>query len=284
VNVHDWALILYTLCLQSAVGIYVVSRIVLWNEEAREARMRFLYLALGLGIAGVIASLLHLGYPANALKTMSNLGTSWLSREILFTLVFGVAGIVSVLLERQAVGSVQTRNGWAALTSLLGLGLIFVMSMIYRSSAFLAWAHVSTTLIFYATAGLIGTAAVFAGQCVRKGEEEPRGLAGLVVGAAAALALQVVAIALHGAWLGTAGPEAQATAALMTGQWSVLYWGQILLLVAGAGVCMPLAWQRVVKRKPAAMPQIAGALVALVAVGELAGRVVFYATRVKIGL
>ena len=47
--------------------------------------MRFLYLALGMGIAGVLASLTHLGYPLNTLKTMKNLGTSWLSREILLT-------------------------------------------------------------------------------------------------------------------------------------------------------------------------------------------------------
>lgn len=283
-NMHDWSLILYTLCLQSAVGIYVVSRLVVWNEESREKRMRFLYVALGLGIVGVLASVTHLGYPLNALKTMGNLGTSWLSREILLTALFGVTGIASVLLERSEVGSPQTRNGWAVLTSLLGLALIFSMSMIYRTTAFPAWTHFSTTLVFFATAGLIGTSVVFAGLCCRTEGEEPRGLTSLVVGAMAMLALQVVALALHGVYLGTAGPEAQATAALIIGEWSVLYWGQILCLAAGAGIMMPLVWRRVVQQKVAQMPQFAGALVALVALGELAGRVVFYATRVKIGL
>ena len=47
---------------------------------------------------------------------------------------------------------------------------------------------------------------------------------------------------------------------------------------------MPLVWRRAAEKKVANMPQFAGALVALVALGELAGRVVFYATRVKIGL
>jgi anaerobic dimethyl sulfoxide reductase subunit C (anchor subunit) len=284
VNMHDWSLILYTLCLQSSVGIYVASRLVLWNAESKEARMRFLYLALGLGIAGVLASLTHLGYPLNALKTMGNLGTSWLSREILLTLLFGVTGIASVVLERQEVGSRETRNGWAVLTSLAGLALIYVMSMIYRTTAFPAWTHVSTTLVFYATAGLIGTSAVFAGLCCRTGGEEPRGLMGLVVGAMAMLALQVMALALHGVYLGTAGPEAQATAALIAGEWSALYWGQIVCIAAGTGIMMPLVWRRVAQKKLANMPQFAGALVALVALGELAGRVVFYATRVKIGL
>lgn len=283
-NVHDWSLILYTLCLQSAVGIYVASRLALWNEESKEARMRFLYLALGLGVVGVLASVTHLGYPLNALKTMNNLGTSWLSREILLTVLFGVTGIASVILERQEVGSVQTRNGWAVLTSLVGVGLIFVMSMIYRTTAFPAWAHVSTTLVFFATAGLIGTTVVFAGLCCRKEGEEPRALTGLVVGAMSMLALQVVALALHGVYLGTAGPEAQATATLIMKNWSVLYWGQIVCLAAGAGILMPLVWRRAAQQQWAQTPQFAGALVALVALGELAGRVVFYATRVKIGL
>jgi drug/metabolite transporter superfamily protein YnfA len=143
---------------------------------------------------------------------------------------------------------------------------------------------VSTTLGFYATAGLIGTAAVFAGQCLQKGEAEPKGLGALVIGALVALAVEMAAIAAQGAYLGTAGPEAQATAALMTGQWSALYWGRMVLAAAGAAVVMPLAWRRLVQKQAAAMPQVAGALVALVGLGELVGRILFYATRVKIGL
>ncbi|MDF2626939.1 MAG: dmsC1, partial [Symbiobacteriaceae bacterium] len=93
-NAHDWPLIIYTLCLQSAVGIYVVSRMVAWTQAEKPQRMRFLWLVGGLGVAGVIASTLHMGYPWNAVLTMSNLGTSWLSREIVLTISFGVAWIV----------------------------------------------------------------------------------------------------------------------------------------------------------------------------------------------
>jgi anaerobic dimethyl sulfoxide reductase subunit C (anchor subunit) len=284
VSAHDWSLIIYTLCLQSAVGIYVVSRAVAWTEAEKARRMSFLWLVGGLGVAGVIASFTHMGYPLNAILTMTNFGTAWLSREIVLTVSFGLAWLISLLLERQGVGSILVRNVWAAVTALVGLGLVYVMSMIYRSTAFPAWEHVSTTIGFYATAGLVGTAAVFAGLCCRKGEEEPKGLSALVVGGLVVLAVQMAAIATQGAYLGTAGPEAQATAALMSGKYGWLYWSRIILVVAGAAIFMPLAWRRWAQSKVARMPALAGAMVALVGLGELAGRVLFYATRVKIGL
>jgi anaerobic dimethyl sulfoxide reductase subunit C (anchor subunit) len=124
VTLHDWSLIIYTLCLQSAVGIYVVSRAVAWTESEKARRMSFLWLVGALGVVGVIASFTHMGYPWNAILTMTNFRTAWLSREIVFTVCFGLFWLVSLVLERQQVGSAQVRNGWAAVTSLLGLGLV----------------------------------------------------------------------------------------------------------------------------------------------------------------
>lgn len=283
-NAHDWALILYTLCLQSAVGIYLVSRMVVWKEEEKAARMRFLWLAGGLGILGVVASFLHLGYPLNAIRTLSNVGKSWLSREILVTICFGVSWLISLLLERQQVGSRLIRNGWATVTSLIGLALVFVMSMIYQSTAFPTWTTAMTTVSFYATTGLIGTAAIFSGQCFQKSETEPACLPGLVIGGVLFLVVQMIAVAGHATYLGGAGPEAQATAALLSGKWVLLYWARIAFSLVGAAVFMPLAWRFWAKKRLTALPQFAGVLIALVGLGEVMGRILFYVTRVKIGL
>jgi anaerobic dimethyl sulfoxide reductase subunit C len=283
-NTHDLPLIIYTLCLQSAVGVYVVSRMVAWTQAEKAQRMRFMWLVGGLGVAGVIASFLHMGYPWNAALTMTNLGTSWLSREIVLTVSFGASWLVGLLLERQGVGSIQVRNAWATWTSLLGLGLVFVMSMIYRTTAFPAWEHGSTTVGFYATAGLIGTAVVFAAQCCKKAEEEPKALTALVIGGVAMLALQMAAVASQGAYLGSAGPEAAETAALLAGPYAAFHWARVILVVVGTAILMPLAWRQWAQKKVASMPGLAGALVALVVVGELVGRILFYSTRVKIGL
>jgi anaerobic dimethyl sulfoxide reductase subunit C (anchor subunit) len=281
---HDLPLIIYTLCLQSAVGIYIVSRMAAWTETSKAKRMRHLWLVGGLGVAGVIASALHMGYPWNAVLTMSNLGTSWLSREIVLTVSFGAAWLIGLVFESKEAGNVETRNGWSVLTSLIGFTLVFAMSMIYRTTAFPAWEHASTTFGFYATAGLIGTAVVFAGQLFQKGEEEPKALLPLLIGGVAMLALQMMAVASHGAYLGTAGPEAAETAALIAGPYAVLQWARVALTAIGAAIFMPLAWRQWAQKKVTSVPALAGALIALVVLGELAGRVLFYASRVKIGL
>lgn len=283
-NSGDWALIIYTLAIQSAAGIFVASRLVVAGETEKAIRMRLLWLVGGLGAVGLLASFLHLGSPLNALLTMSNLSSSWLSREILFTLLFAGAWLVSLVLEMRGVGSHGLRNGWAAVAGLLGLSLVYVMSMIYRSLAFPAWAHVSTTASFFATTGLIGTVAVFASQCMRKGDEEPRGMTALLFSALAMLVLQMMTISSHAAYLGSAGKEAQMTAAMLSGSLVGLLWARVALVVVGAAVVMPWAWRRMSLGKLTAPAPVAGALVALVGLGELLGRLLFYVTRVKIGL
>lgn len=283
-NAQDWALIIYTLFLQSAVGIYAVSRAAVWKETERVERMRFLWLAAGLGIAGVLASFLHLGYPGNALLTMSNLGSSWLSREILLTVCFGAAGLISLFLEHREVGDVNLRNGWAVLTGIVGIALVYVMSMIYRSTAFPAWEHVSTTVGFLATAGVIGSVVVFGRQCCRKGETASTGMTILATLALALLTVEIAAIVTRAVYLGSAGAEAQATAALLMGQYGVLYVFRVILLLVGAAIFVPLVWRMWAEKRAAVVPKLAGAMVALVALGELTGRVLFFATRVKIGL
>ncbi|HWI61296.1 MAG TPA: DmsC/YnfH family molybdoenzyme membrane anchor subunit [Symbiobacteriaceae bacterium] len=275
---HDWALILYTLCIQAAVGIYVVSRFVVAKETQPTERTRYLTLVLALGVAGVLGSTLHLGSPAGALLTMSNLGSSWLSREILFTILFGVAGICSLVLELKSIGTAEGRNGWAVVTGLLGVALVVVMSMIYRSMAFPSWTHFSTTTGFLATAGLIGTVAVFAAESLR-GKAEGCSVTATVVGAAAMLALQMVSVVSHLVYLGSAGKQAQMTAAMLSGDLSVFLWARVLLVVVGAAICVPWAW-----KQPAVKKAVPVAAIALVGLGELVGRVLFYATRVKIGL
>ncbi len=81
------SLTLFSICLQAAVGIMVFAAIgKLLNKDAifKNAMMA----AAGLGIIGMLASLLHLGRPLVAFMAIYQVGSSWLSREILFTALF----------------------------------------------------------------------------------------------------------------------------------------------------------------------------------------------------
>jgi anaerobic dimethyl sulfoxide reductase subunit B (iron-sulfur subunit) len=151
-------LILFTLLIQIAVGGFWA---MLWNfpgvwipAEQKAALLPLLLIGLCLG-AGLLASLAHLGTKRTAWRALGNLRKSWLSREILFTGLFG-AGWLFTTLER-AIWNRSTVEGMA-LTAVLGLGLVYSMSKVYRLPAVPAWNTWRTNAGFLVSALLLGQA------------------------------------------------------------------------------------------------------------------------------
>lgn len=280
----DWSLILYTLILQAAAGIFVFSRLRMLASQERAVRLRCLPLVGVLGVIGVLVSFLHLGSPMQAYLTMNNVGTSWLSREILFTVIFGACWAVGMALEYWQSGGLAMRNSWHGVSVLAALGLIYSMSMLYRSTVVPSWMHVSTTISFFATAGLIGAGAVLVRELLA-GEKAGGWITPLAVTVLVLMGVQTITVATHLVYLGGAGPQAQATAALLMGPWLPWLWLRLGLTVFGAAVLMAWAWQRwaTVQAVKAVLP-LAGAAVAVITLGEVLGRVLFFTTRVQIGL
>jgi DMSO reductase anchor subunit len=102
---------------------------------------------------GMLVSLAHLGSRRNAWRALTNLRRSWLSREVLFTGLFG-AGWLFTFLER----AIWQRNTveWLALTATFGLGLIYSMSKVYRLPGIPAWNTWKTNLVFMVSTLLLG--------------------------------------------------------------------------------------------------------------------------------
>ena len=99
---QELALVIYTILVQMSVGAFVILGMVHFyalrkhGEKIANQMSDYALLAIGpVVVLGVIISLLHLGNPANAFRAISNLGSSWLSREIFFTLLF-VASVRSL--------------------------------------------------------------------------------------------------------------------------------------------------------------------------------------------
>ncbi|EHL04976.1 hypothetical protein HMPREF0322_04350, partial [Desulfitobacterium hafniense DP7] len=112
--------------------------------------------AAGLGIIGMLASLLHLGRPLSAMNALFQFGSSWLSREIWFTAIFvGLTVVAAVLLyvKPQASGAV---TGLSAGAALVGLIDAFAMAKIYSSASVPVWQGAATTIEFYAAALSMG--------------------------------------------------------------------------------------------------------------------------------
>ncbi len=143
-------LVAFTLLTQMAVGSFWA---MLWLFQD-VARQLFPMLLIGLCLgAGLTASFAHLGTKRNAWRVLHHLRKSWLSREILFTLLFGagwLATLGSLILHANAM-----ILGW--LTALIGLWLIHCMSRVYRLRTVPAWDSWRTEARFFLSAALLGT-------------------------------------------------------------------------------------------------------------------------------
>ncbi|HEX2998020.1 MAG TPA: DmsC/YnfH family molybdoenzyme membrane anchor subunit [Anaerolineales bacterium] len=151
-------LILFTLLTQMAVGTFWAMLWTfphLWTLEQSISLPQLLPLLLVGGClgAGMLASFAHLGTKKRAWRALSNLRKSWLSREILFTGLFGAGWLLSILAKTfWQRGAVE----WIGLTATLGLGLVYSMSRVYQLPAISAWNTRRTNLVFMVSTLLLG--------------------------------------------------------------------------------------------------------------------------------
>jgi anaerobic dimethyl sulfoxide reductase subunit C len=155
--VREGSLVVFTLLTQAAVGTC-------WSllavRPSAPAASALLLVSLLAALAGLAASFLHLGRPSNAWRALSNLRTSWLSREILFASAF-TGMLAAALVFASLPGSPPSWTvaaEWAG--GALGLALVWSMAMAYRLRTVPAWNAWTTNVAFLSAAlGLGGLSA-----------------------------------------------------------------------------------------------------------------------------
>lgn len=157
---HEWALLIFTVCVQTAIGGIFTLWLFQWKlrESDKETSFAILKIPLivitALSLVGLIASFAHLGTPSNAMNTIRNVGTSWMSREILVTGTFiGAACITTALTIIQKKVNPLLIIG----TAIIGLIDIFCMAAIYSYSLVSGWNSINTFTSFYGTAFILGS-------------------------------------------------------------------------------------------------------------------------------
>lgn len=171
-------LIIFTLLVQWSVGVFCIvtyfQSIYLKKAEDRNTLFEFQrakqFLTIPTMALALIVSLFHLGDPIGGYRSIYNLFSSWLSREVfLATLFFGLL-IVQVLLRKRMVlskksGFLQTYD---LLVCLIGVGEIFGMSGVYFSTIIPMWSQFYTYVLFFGTTLLFGsTGILFASHWVK---------------------------------------------------------------------------------------------------------------------
>ncbi|WP_103062020.1 dimethyl sulfoxide reductase anchor subunit family protein [Actinomyces qiguomingii] len=172
-NAAEVPMILFTVLAQMSVGAFwtlgvlqVVAGLRRHDPTTVDRVTRACLYAVGpLLVAGFIAASFHLGDPLHALNTFRNLGSSWLSREIAFGVLYGATGFAYAAAEWFGLGTRAARRSIAAITALAGLGLLVSMIQVYYSVRTIpAWHTPTTWVLFLGSALLTGPLAV--GACL----------------------------------------------------------------------------------------------------------------------
>jgi anaerobic dimethyl sulfoxide reductase subunit C (anchor subunit) len=191
---------------------------------------------------------------------------------------------------------VRTTVGW--ITGLVGLVLIFSISMPYMIRTQPSWNTPATPITFLVTAFLLGSLAVAAGLVwlyadLKKKDSKAAGksveilkeiLQRIAIAALILLGIQFLVLPIYMAYLGTQGPAARASLDLMVGSFGFTLALRLLLVFVGAGVLAAYLFRdAAASGKERTFETVTYTAFALVLAGEVLGRFLFYATHVRIG-
>ena len=308
----EFPLVVFTIIAQMSVGSFVVLgliHLIGGRPGGRSADVidrvsdPALYAIGPILVVGLLASMMHLGTPIRAINALGHLDSSWLSREILFGLLFAAFGGAFAFCQWFKWLTPRLRQALAGLAALVGLALIWSMTMVYRLPTVPAWDSWATPVRFFATTLLLGSLAVGAAFVVTADVRRRRGTAageasntvimtslrGVAIGAIAMLGIEFVVLPLYLGQLATDGSVATTasadTLANTYGGYAALQLVLVFLGVAQLGLFLSRLAARFSSAVDVKMLAIAPvAAFVLVFTGEIIGRMLFYASYARVGL
>ncbi len=198
---HEWPLLIFTVCMQAAIGgmlmLWLYYKKISYSGEAKTfAAMRMPLLVIaGLSLIGLIASFAHLGTPTNAFNTIRNIGSSWMSREILVTGMFIAAVFITVGL---AIVQKRVNPMLLLISALIGLVDIYCMAAIYAKTLVSGWNSINTFTSFYGTALVLGPVLIVSFIAPAYKEKAQSLIKYSFFIAMAGIAIQLIGLALFG--------------------------------------------------------------------------------------
>ncbi len=283
----DWSLVFFTVFAQAAFGI-IFALLVL--SAVKQPAARIVYgkvrtsaagVALLLMVAALFFSFFHLGSPMRAVYALSNLRTSWLSREILMVSVFSFLLLIWWLLMRKGPAGEAVNRAMLWIGVFAGLIMVYTMARLYMMPSIPAWNTGRTLLVFYASGLLTGVpvllcviATLHSGDTGNAANYRFAGALGWL------MAVAFVARIVSGS--GSA-PDPGQTAFPPRDLPLLVHIMYYLLLTAGTGLVLfrlavPSAWGGRAIRKYLLIA------LALVLFAEITGRYIFYAGFYRLGI
>lgn len=308
INLREWALPVYTIMMQMAAG----SMLILWllyNAIARRwdratadrISHNLVMIIFVTAFASVVGSHYHLSRPFFSVLALSSLGTSWLSREVAFTVLFVLLMGVVWLLQRYKRGSSKLllAVGWLAV--LMGIATVYCMSRVYLLPTQVAWNSITTPIAFFGAMLLLGGMAVAALLLMNlylallRTEADPelgkhiyvtrRALPAMATLTVVAAVVELLNYAFQIRLLSESGPSAQGSLDLLLELYGVLFRLRLALLGGGAaGLIAAILWQRNTRLPVIRLMAPVYVVFLLLLMSEVLGRFLFYAVHVRIGM
>lgn len=297
-DIREWALLIFTILGQIATGSLLVLMIVrayavkkAGVDQADRLTDKPLYIVFPIMLLALLASVFHLGNPINIVGAVPNLGTSWLSREVVTAVVFVIlAGLYTLMQWRKiSTDTIRTVIGWIA--ALVGIFQTYAMAMVYMIRTQPSWNTFATPITFLVTCLLLGALLIAVAIVATHSQDKEQTsllrdvLRGIAVAAIVLVGIEFVVLPVYVVYLSAQGGAALQTLSMMTGQFSVALVLRLVFVFIGAGVLGFYLYQNasVAGREKTLSTLVYSAFV-LALVGEAMGRYIFYATHVRIGL
>lgn len=305
INLREWALPVYTIMMQMAAGgmliLWVIYTQIVRHDRTTADRVSHnlvMFMLITISTA-MIGSHFHLSRPYLSFLAVRNIKTSWLSREIAFTVAFAVQVSILWLLQRYKFGPFRLRlaTGWSAVIT--GLGTVYCMSRVYLLPTQIAWNSITTPVAFFSASFLLGGMAISALLLMNlylaalrdQTDLEPerhffqQTLAVISILVVAAASVELVNYGVQIRALSAGDASAHASLDLLLGLYSVLFGIRLGLLGFGVMILVGVVlWQRKTAQPLIRLLPSVYFTFLLLLVGEVLGRFLFYAIHVRTGI
>jgi anaerobic dimethyl sulfoxide reductase subunit C len=247
----------------------------------------------------MIGAHFHLSKPFHSFLALSNFRTSWLSREIISTLLFFLTASILLYLQWFGKGKRLTNSALGWLAIIFGFTTVYCMAKIYLIPTQPAWNTPETVLTFYSSVLLLGVMAMAAILIMDLRFNEVRQktvltkCASLVKAAvnrltvaAGALLIPGLGVNIYHLHLLRTGPVlARTSYDLLVALYTPLLAARFLTLLTGVSTLVFTVL--LMKRNGKSVQELSSSTFLaclLVIVGEVLGRFLFYAAHIRIGL
>ena len=305
-NVREWALPVYTILIQIATGILLMLWIFRSLNSSKLKRedmdqmidnpITIIFLTV---ITAIIGSHFHLSRPHLSFLAVRNFKSSWLSREIVFTIIFFLAvGSLWLLRRRKSYHrTLEIFLGWFAVV--IGFVSIYCMARIYLLPTQVTWNSPITITYYLITTLLLGsmaTAVLFVMDLKFAEVREldipktriaiiEKSLIWLAV-IASIMAIMVFVLNFYQiSYLQNAGETAKTSLNLLLGLYQPLFRLRLGLMPTGVGL-LAISVILMNRKKKNVLDLVTFIYISclLVMIAEILGRFIFYATHVRLGL